>query len=396
MMTLFSRKPIIAGACLLAMFCAGRDFKEKKIDHDLLLKQEVYTIDPVLSPLKELSKKLAKQLPAELVEPKQVIFYAADQVVTMVLYKSGADAKTFDRLIVAPSKLVRNLAQVPVLKLDANLSADVKLPSPKGGEEEYRLYVVKTPKSDCGWNVALLPVTCTEGTVTLEGKPVRALLRKYSEEKYLIIDLDSNGTFEAKEVQEPCPVTSIINIKDGFYTPVTGKEDSDLDLTPYQGPFGEVSMTGDLFPKERPLFLRMVMMNPQSVAGDQPPQGFILNRVLTNQTVSFKVPAGTYEIFKGVLTAGNDKNETVFSVEPVDFLPAKPVVLTLNKPVTELHVSQKGRVLGVQRIIKYTSTPKITYSSVAGDSDLQPLTVDVVNAADPQKVLIGKKNMEYG
>jgi hypothetical protein len=395
-MYLFSRQLIISSACLLALFCSGGDFKKKKIDHDSLLKQEVYALDPIFSPLKDLSKKSVKQLPGELVEPKEIIFYTVDQVVTVVMYKSGADAKTFDRVIVAPSTPVRSLAQAPVLKLDANLSADVKLPSPKGGEEEYRVYVVKTPKSDCGWNVALLPVTCTEGTVTLEGKPVRALVRTYSEEKGLIIDLDGNGTFEAKEVQEPYPVMSYISIKDRFYKPVIGKEDSDFDLIPYEGPFGELSITGGLLPKERPLLLRMIIVNRQSPDRDPLLEGFLMNRTLTDQAVSFKVPAGKHEICQGALTGTNEKNEIVFRVEPADFLPDKPVVLTLDKPKTEVQVSQKGRKLGVQRVLKHASTPKITYSSVAGDSDNQPLTVDVVDAADPQKVLVAKKKMEYG
>lgn len=392
---LFSQQPIIAATCLLALFCSGGNFKEKKVDHAVLLKQGVYSWENQHSSLRDLPKGEGISLPEGLVDPKAKIFYSTDRMAIVIIFKSSADVKTFDRVMVDQSGF-QNPGQAPVFKLDANLSADVKLTAQKGDAKDYRVYVVKSPKSDCGWDVALLPVTWTEGTVTLEGKPVRALLRNYPNDKYLMVDLDGNGTFEAKEVQEPYLVSTFVSIKECFYKPVTGKEDSDFDLMLYQGTFGELSITGELLPKERPLSLRMVMLNPQSPDSDPLSQGFILNRALTNQTVSFKVPAGKYEICQGVLTGENTKNEVVFRVEPADFLPAKPVVLTLNKPKTELQVSQKGRVLGVQRVIKYNSTPKISYSSVAGDSDLQPLTVDVVDAADPQKVLIGKKNMEYG
>jgi hypothetical protein len=395
MMTLFSRQPIIAATCLLALFCSGGDFKETKVDHAVLLKQGIYSLENQDSPVSDLPSGEVISLPKGLVDPRLKIFYSTDRMAIVIMCKSSADVQTFDRVIVGQSEF-ENLPQAPVLKLDANLSADVKLTSQKGEAKDYRVYVVKSPKSDCGWEVALLPVTWTEGTVTLEGKPVRALLRNYPNDKYLMVDLDGNGTFEAKELQEPYPVSTFLSIKECFYKPVASKEDSDFDLVQYQGPFGELSITGGLLPKERPLLLRLAMVNPQSVLHGVPPQGFLLYRTLTNQIVSFKVPAGKYEICHGGLINEKTKNEVIFRVEPADFLPDKPVVLTLDKPKTEVQVSQKGRKLGVQRVLKHASTPKITYSSVAGDSDNQPLTVDVVDAADPQKVLVAKKNMEYG
>jgi hypothetical protein len=67
--------------------------------------------------------------------------------------------------------------------------------------------------------------------------------------------------------------------------------------------------------------------------------------------------------------------------------------LILDKPKVDLNVTQKGRTLTVNRVVGSAGTPGLIYSL---GRDKEPLVVDVVDPADPAKVLIGRKNMEYG
>jgi Fe-S cluster assembly iron-binding protein IscA len=73
--------------------------------------------------------------------------------------------------------------------------------------------------------------------------------------------------------------------------------------------------------------------------------------------------------------------------------PDQVTKIVLDKPKMDLSVTQKARTLTVRRVVGSTGTPGITYSM---GRDKEPLVVDVVDPADPAKVLIGRKNMEYG
>jgi hypothetical protein len=97
-----------------------------------------------------------------------------------------------------------------------------------------------------------------------------------------------------------------------------------------------------------------------------------------------------------VIEQGKDGKYINFSVaNRVVIRPDQVTPLNLGPAKEELSVVQRERILTINRVKSFTGVSVITYGSVPGEPRVA-LTVDVVDAADPAKIIVGRTNMEYG
>ena len=375
----------------LAFASYGDEFKSKKVDHDLLLKHKIYAWNMAMFSLQDTNKqKWIKELPAGAVRPKAKLFFTGQRTFTSVLvYKSSSAVKVYDRVMIDLTGK-GNFTNTPVLKLDSKGSAAVTI---KVGNEmqDYRLFLINMDWLE--WDVALLPEYWVEGTVMLKNKPVRAVLKHVGPPKYLLIDTDGDGTFSINEMKESYLVTTYMNIGNDYYKVITGKSENDFDLEPFHGPFGQLILTGESVFHGSNVVASLKFADLQAL--EKRPWGldFMIQTVYTSQV--FRLPAGTYGTCTGYLQeyCGTFMS---FNVEHITLPVHGCTTLTLGRPEPDLLITQEKRRLNIQRIFTYMGETKITYSVTESVASIKPLAVDVVDAGDPDKVLIGRTNMGYG
>ena len=385
----------IAGLVLASY---GGEFTLKKADHDMLLKRRMLAWEMGASSLQEILPKSMVKVPDGLVEPKWISFYTSPGTpIPLLVYKSSADAKTFDRVIVDQAGN-SDFTDDPVLTFGADLPVDVKLRLNGRDAADYRIYLV-SPPADAprrGWDVALLPVLWREGTVTLEGKSVRAMMQRAWGKRVLLFDSDVDGpiNYQSKYWFE---VTTYVKIDNTFYKTVLGPSVNDLDFEPFNGPFGKLALTGDMAPQGSKGRVSLELCGSAGAEKKRFSSDIIVQAALTNQPIV--IPAGKYGISHGYAIAQGSNGKYVrFTVENnLVIRPDQVTLLNLGKPKPDIDVVQEERTLSVNRVMVFAGNPAVTYSMAPeGESKEQALTVDVVDAADPAKVIVGRTNMEYG
>jgi hypothetical protein len=390
-------KPIMALSIAgLVAASYGGEFTLKKADHDLLLKRRMLAWEMSASSLQEVRPQM--KVPDGLIEPKVKAYYSDKGASPQLLvFKSSKEAKTFDRVIIDQAAN-KDFTDDPVLTFGPELPVDVKW-QPKGRDAtDYRIYLVNVPiRSESRWDVALLPALWREGTVTLAGKPVRAVMQRSWSQRTLIIDCDGDGqlSFDRQSRSEWFQVTTYMSINNAFYKTVLGASDNDLDLEPFNGPFGKLELTGEMVPKGNDVMVSLVLGKPAEAGTKRIANDYIAQTALTNQPIV--VPAGEYAIPYGyVIEQGKDGKYINFSeANRVVIRPDQVTPLNLGPAKEELSVVQRERILTINRVKSFTGVSVITYGSVPGEPRVA-LTVDVVDAADPAKIIVGRTNMEYG
>ena len=258
------------------------------------------------------------------------------------------------------------------------------------------MILVSAPDQGCGWEVALLPVNWMEGTVTLAGKPVRAVvLTRFQKDKELMIDTDGDGTFSPQPNDDVFNVAHYLWINNAFYETVSGKSENELDLKPFEGPLGHLMLKGEMIPPGTNISQILRFGQKEENSKSKPSINFIVRWKGSNQMII--LPAGVYDLWDGYLAnQENDRHFVEFSFDDVTV--ASHGVTTLNLVKTGMHmeVEQEDRNLRVSRVLTCEGQPSLTYKKVGGGEYSLPWVVDVVDAADPTKVIVARTNMEYG
>jgi hypothetical protein len=365
----------------------GESFTLKEADHKMLLERGIFEWDMSSMPLQSLRPPM--KAPEGAIDPKFKAFYSSrGQSPMLLLFKSSKEAKAYDKVIF-DENMNRDFTDDPVLTLDPEKPIDVKVKS-KGREPvDYRIYQVKRPGSM--GNIAFLPMLWREGSVTLDGKPVRAVLQSNWMQKTLLLDSDGDGKFNLNSREDQIPLSTYMKIKDSFYKAVPGATEDDFSLEPFTGPFGKLEFTGELVPAGSQSTVDLVLTSTEATTSKSIPNFFYVKSSLTNQPI--RIPAGEYTIRNGHIADTGEKGKSIgFRMDKKIVLsPEQVTKITLNQPKAELVVTQTGRKLTVNR--KIIGDNGITYSV---GRDKEPLVVDVVDPSDQAKVLIGRKNMEYG
>jgi hypothetical protein len=145
------------------------------------------------------------------------------------------------------------------------------------------------------------------------------------------------------------------------------------------------------------MMVNLMLGNSAGTDKKELPYAFNVEDALPNQLIV--IPAGKYNIPEGSVSDLRKNGKYVgFTVENKFIIrPDQVTTLNLGKPKAELAVLQEDRTLSVNRELVFAGNPVVTYSmEPEGESKDQSLTVDVVDATDPTKVIVGRKNMEYG
>ena len=390
----YSKKVMASSIAGLVLAGYGGEFTLKKADHDLLLKNRTLEWEMSASSLQDIQPQTKLKVPEGMIEPKLKYFSSSKaRSFQLLMYKSSKAAKTFDRVIVDQAAN-RDFTDDPVLTFGPELPVDVKW-QPKGREAaDYRIYLVSPPfdAPRRGWDVAFLPMLWREGTVTLEGKPVRAVKQNIWAQPSLVIDSDGDGQLNP----QPCDwvqVATYVKINNAFYKTVLRKSDNDLDLEPFNGPFGKLVVTGEMLRKGSHT-LSLEVGRLEGAAKYDFPYAFLMEAVSLDQSIA--IPAGEYSHLNGSFEEKRGM-EARFNVEKFIIRPDQVTTLNLGNPKAELAVLQEDRTLSVNRELVFAGNPTVTYSmEPEGESKDKPLTVDVVDATDPTKVIVGRTNMEYG
>ena len=392
----YARTMMAVSIAGLVLASYGGEFTLKKADHDLLLKRRMLAWEMSASSLQDVRPQV--KVPDGLIEPKVKVYYSDKGASPQLLvFKSSKESKTFDRVIVDQAAN-RDFTDDPVLTFGPELPVDVKW-QPKGRDAtDYRIYLVNIPlRSGSGWDVALLPARWREGTITLAGKPVRAVMQSAWSQRTLIIDCDGDGQlrFDRQSRSEWFQVTTYMSINNAFYKTVLGASDNDLELEPFNGPFGKLELTGEMVPKGNDAMVSLVLGKPAGAEKQRIASDYIAQTALTNQPIV--VPAGEYAIPHGyVIEQGKDGKYIDFSVaDRVVVQPDRVTTLNLGTAKEDLTVVQRERILTINRVKSFTGVSVITYGVVPGEPRVA-LSVDVVDASDPAKVIVGRTNMEYG
>jgi len=383
-----SRWLMAVGVAGLVTGSRGETFTLKEADHPLMLECGVLEWEMAPSPLQNLRPPM--KAPEGAIEPKIKVYYSPRGAAPMLLlFKSSKEAKSVDRAIFDANGN-SDFTDDQVLALDSEKPVDVKW-QPKGREAvDYRLYLVKAKQGN-NFNVALLPMLWREGTITLAGKPVRALLHS-SRLKTLVLDSDGDGKFDFSSRDDQVQLTSTTKIKDTFYKTITGPGEDDLSLEKYTGPLAKLEFTGELVAESSKGEVEVAFhcIEPTTNRTLQP--FFYEKKAVANQPIV--VPAGEYTISAQIATGGEKSKSIGFRLDKKIVLsPEQVTKIVLDNPKAELVVTQKDRKLTVNRKVIPTGDQGVTYSM---GRDKEPLVVDVVDPADQTKVLIGRKNMEYG
>jgi hypothetical protein len=384
--------PLLMAFALAGLACTsfGEPFSLKEADHKQLLERGILEWDMASSGLQAVRQPF--KVPEGAIEPKMKLFFSGKgPSPTLLLFKSSNEAKQFDRAILDETGN-RDFTDDRVLTLDPDKPAVVTFQPQGHAVVDYCIYLVKT-KQNNQVNVAVLPKLWREGTITLDEKPVRALLQTSWMQKSIILDRDGDGKFNFNSPEDQFQLSNFVKLNDAFYKAVQGATEDDWSLEPYKGPFGKLELSGELIPKDAKGELLLVLMEISASQSRSRSGSLTLKTALTNQPIV--IPAGEYMVRQGTIPDSNPKSA------PISFRMDKKLVLSpeqvtkvvLDKPKMDLSVTQKGRTLTVRRVVGSTGTPGITYSL---GRDKEPLVVDVVDPSDPAKVLIGRKNMEYG
>lgn len=385
----------IAGLVLTSY---GGEFTLKKADHEMLLKRGMGAWEMGASSLQDVLPQSMVKVPDGVVEPKWRSFVPIPGTpIPLLVYKSSADAKTFDRVIVDQADN-KDFTDDPVLTFGTNLPVNVTLKLNGRDTADYRIYLVSPPVDAPrrGWDVALLPVLWREGTVTLEGKPVRAMMARGWEKRILLFDSDGDGpiNYQSKYWFE---VTTYVKIDNTFYKTVLGPSVNDLDFEPFNGPFGKLSLTGDMAPQGNKGRISLELRGSTGAEKKRFHSDLIVQTALTNQPIV--IPAGKYGISDGYAIAQGPNGKHVnFTVENnLVIRPDQVTLLNLGKPKPDLVVVQEERTLSINRVMVFVGNPVVTYSMAPeGESEDTPPTIDVVDATDPAKIIVARTSMEYG
>jgi len=386
-----SRLMVVLGVVGFVSASTGGTFTQKEADHKLLLERGILEWDMVSSPLQNLRPLM--KTPEGAIEPKFKVYYSAKGMAPMLLlFKSSKESKMVDRVILDENGN-KDFTDDPVLTLDSERPLDVKWKTKGGEAADYRIYLVKSKQGTTG-NIAFLPMLWREGTVTLEGKTVHALLQNnHMMEKTLLIDRDGDGKFNFNSRDDQVRLASTTKIKDTFYKTITGPGEDDLSLEKYTGPFAKLEFTGELVAESSKGEVEVALYGIEPTTNRTPPSFFSVKTAVTNQPIV--IPAGEYTIRNAHIATGGEKSKSIgFRLDKKIVLsPEQVTKIVLDNPKAELAVTQKDRKLTVNRKVISTGDQGVTYSL---GRDKEPLVVDVVDPADQNKVLIGRKNMEYG
>ena len=384
----------IAGLVLTSY---GGEFTLKKADHDMLLKRRMLAWEMSASGLQDIRPQAKLKVPEGMIEPKLKYFYSSTgRPIQLLVFKSSKDTKTFDRVIVDQAGN-NDFTDDPVLTFGADLPVDVKLQLKGRDAADYRIYLVSTPNrgaSSC--DVALLPALWREGTVTFAGKPVRAVMQNMWSQRSLVIDSDGDGQLNPQP-RDWIQVATYVKINNAFYKTVLGASDNDLDFEPFNGPFGKLELTGEMVPQGNNGMVALMLGDSGGTEKGKLTYDFTVQTALTNQPIV--IPAGEYGIRNGyVIDQGKNGKYVSFNVEnKVVIRPDQVTTLNLGQPKADLSIIQQGRKLTVNRAMVFAGNPAVTYSMAPeGESRDKALTVDVVDAADPAKIIVARTNMEYG
>jgi hypothetical protein len=382
---------------LMALTAAGlvstgfaEPFTLKEADHKMLLDRGLTEWDMMSGGLQPLRPN--QKAPEGLFDAKIKYYFSNKGPAPMLLIaKSSKEAKTYDRAIL-DANANRDFTDDQVLTLDPEKPVDVSW-QPNGREAvDYRIYLMKARQGTQS-NIALLPKLWREGSISIDGKPVRALLQNAWGQKTLILDRDGDGKFNFNSPDDLLQLSTYMQINNVFYKATEGEAEDDWRLEPFTGPFGKLELSGEMVPKETPGEIFLVLTDAGSNQARSRSGSLNIKVALTNQPVA--IPAGEYTIRHGVIPGATPKASPVtFRMNnKLAFSPDQVTKLILNKPKIDLDVTQKGRTLSVNRVVGSSGTPGLTYSL---GRDKEPLIVDVVDPTDQTKVLIGRKNMEYG
>lgn len=383
----------------LVLASYGGEFTLKKADHDMLLKGRVLAWEMSANGLEDIHPQSGLTVPVGMIEPKIKYFFSSKDVgapTQLLVYKSSTDAKTFDRVIV---DLAGNsdFTDDPVLTFGADLPVDVKLQLKGLDTADYRIYLVSTPNrgaSSC--DVALLPALWREGTVTFAGKPVRAVMQNMWSQRSLVIDSDGDGQLNP-QFHDSIQIATYVKINNAFYKTVVGALDNDLDFEPFNGPFGKLELAGEMVPQGNNGMVALMLGDSGGTEKSKLAFDFTVQTALPIQPIV--IPAGKYNIPQGSVSDMRKNGKYVrFSVDDKFVIrPDQVTTLNLGQPKADLSIVQQERKLTVNRAMVFAGNPAVTYSMAPeGESRDQALTVDVVDAADPAKVIVGRTNMEYG
>lgn len=385
-----SRLMVVLGVVGFVSASTGGTFTQKEADHKQLLERGILEWDMTSGGMQ--MQRTPVKAPEGLHEAKVKTYFSNKGSNLMILLaKSSKEAKSFDRAIFDANGN-KNFSDDPVLTLDPEKPVDIKW-QPKGREAvDYRLYLVQAKQGN-NFNVALLPMLWREGTITVAGKPVRALLQTNWMQKTLVLDSNGDGKFDFNSRDDQVRLASTTKIKDTFYKIITGPGEDDLSLEKYTGPFGKLEFTGELVAESSKGEVEVALYGIEPTTNRTPPSFFSLKTALTNQPIV--VPAGEYTIRNAHIATGGEKSKSIgFRLDKKIVLsPAQVTKIVLDNPKAELAVTQKDRKLTVNRKVISTGDQGVTYSL---GRDKEPLVVDVVDPTDQNKVLIGRKNMEYG
>lgn len=383
---------IALGIAGFATAAFGGTFTWKEADHKLLPVRGILEWD--VTPRGMQTVQPPMKTPEGLFEAEIKSYSLKDRGAApmILLAKSNADAKMIDRAVF-DANANSDFADDPVLTLNPEKPLDVKYQPNEREAVDYRLYLVKSKRSD-GWDVALLPKLWREGTLTLDGKPVRALIRGSSTEAKLIPDMDGDGEFNFNSADQ-FPLALYMTINISFYKAVQGATDDELSIELFNGPFGKLEISGEMIP---PAAQDKVSLIFAVEPGATPVQRntFSIQSSLANQP--FSIPAGEYTIRHGLIEGADPLAATIFNMDNNIILSPEFVTkLVLNTPRFDLTVGQQGRTLRVEPILGSSSSKGISYNPHQRKlRDKGPLVVDVVDPANPAKVLIGPTNLAYG
>ncbi len=384
--------PSLMAFALAGLACTSfsEPFTLKEADHKQLLERGILEWGMASSGLQTVRAPF--KVPEAAIEPKIKLFFSGKgPSPTLLLFKSSNDAKMYDRAILDETGN-SDFTDDRVLTLDPDKPAVVTF-QPQGQEiADYCIYLVKSKQNNQG-NVAVLPKLWREGTITLDGKPVRALLQDSWMQKSIILDRDGDGKFNFNSPDDQLQLSTFVKLNNSFYKTVQGATENEWSLEPFTGPFGKLELSGEMVPKDAQGEVLLVLTEAAATPNRSRAGSMTIKAALTNQP--FAIPAGEYTIRHGILPGDNPKAAplTFRMNNQIVLSPDRVTKLVLDKPKLDLSVTQKGRTLTVRRVIGSSGTPGITYSL---GRDKEPLVVDVVDPADPAKVLIGRKNMEYG
>jgi hypothetical protein len=298
-------------------------------------------------------------LKAELHTPYLGELRIQQKFLRLLLFKSTADKQLHDRMALdmnADGTLTENEildVSKPEQEITLHLNASTTITCILTAT---RMQKGRIPYTE----LSLFPTTWLKGSIRLGDNDILTYLCESNHDgktgmgDTLLIDINNDGKVNKennpfrKQEQEVFVLNQCLYVDGMFRSPVLATKDKQVsvDMVPYKGATGSLTIDGDLLGSLTNATMK-VKISPRQLANVQ--IATVPLTVKANEPV--KLPVGTYQMNYGTLQ-GAEGTVSFRLSKVLTIKEDEAIKLTFPKPEIAIKVSQKGRVIKVNRDIK--------------------------------------------